>query len=88
MGIVAVEAMACGKCVIGSSLGGLGEVLTGYCPTYPNHDIEQLATQMIAVMTDADLRRRYEESALKRSKDFQRQKIAQDYIDYFRQVMG
>jgi glycogen(starch) synthase len=84
MGIVAVEAMACGKCVIGSASGGLGEVLAGFCPTFPNHDSQQLATQMIAVMTDPALRKRYEEAALRRSKDFLAQKIAQDYIDYFR----
>ena len=63
MGIVAAEAMACGKCVIGSSLGGLGEVLNGYCPTYPNHDTEQLAKHMIAILTDPELHRRNEAAA-------------------------
>ncbi len=89
MGITAVEAMACGKCVIGSSGGGLGEVLQGYCPTYPNHGIEQLALQMIAVMTDPDLRKRYEAAALRRAKDYQRlDEIAAVYLNYFRKVTG
>jgi glycogen(starch) synthase len=88
MGITAAEAMACGKCVIGSDSGGLGEVLRGYCPTYPNHDVEQLAKIMTAVMADTQLRRRYEEAALRRAKDFDRRKIAADYIEYFQKVLA
>jgi glycogen(starch) synthase len=89
MGIVAVEAMACGKCVIGSSAGGLGEVLSGYCPTYPNQNIEELAKQMIALMSDSHLRSGYEAAALRRAGEFQKpKKIAADYLNYFQKVLS
>jgi len=84
MGIVAVEAMACGKCVIGSSGGGLGEVLEGYCPTYPNGDVEQLAQRMIEAMTREDCRRQCEEAALRRSGDFEAKHVAGEYLEQFR----
>jgi len=88
MGIVAVEAMACGKCVIGSSSGGLGEVLGGYCPRYPNNDVSQLADQMTVVAIDPPLRQQYEQAALRRSKDFELYKIANEYLAYFSHVIG
>jgi len=81
MGIAAVEQMACGKCVIGSSGGGLGEVLAGYCPTYPNRDHMALAEQMITLAQDAEVRERYERRALERARDYQAGVIAHRYIE-------
>ena len=88
MGIVAVEAMACGRCVIGSAGGGLGEVLEGFCPTFPNGDTAALADQLIGVLTDDATRSGYERAALARSQDFRLDRVARAYIDYFRAVLG
>ena len=88
MGIVAAEAMACGRCVIGSAGGGLGAVLDGVCPTYPNGDSAALAERLIAVLGDPDARAGYERAALARSGDFEQSVIARQYVDYFRTVLA
>ena len=88
MGIVAVEAMACGRCVIGSAGGGLGEVLSGTCPTYPNGDSAALADRLTAVLTDPVGRPDREAAAVARSRDFTLGAVAQQYVDYFRTVLG
>lgn len=88
MGIVAVEAMACGRCVIGSASGGLGEVLEGVCPTYPNGDTAALADRLIGVLTDPVARAAHERAALARSRDFRLDAVAGRYVEYFRAVLG
>ena len=87
MGIVAVEAMACGRCVVGSAGGGLGEVLDGVCPTYPNGDTAALADRLISVLGDPAARGGYERAALARSAAFELGGIARQYVDYFRAVL-
>ena len=88
LGIVAIEAMACGKCVIGSARGGLGEVLDGVCPTYPNGDTPALADRLVAVLTDPAARAAYEAAAVRRAADFHLDAIAARYVDYFRAVLA
>ncbi len=88
MGIVAVEAMACGKCVIGSAGGGLGEVLDGVCPTYPNGDTAALADRLVAVLGDPAVRAGHERAGLARSGDFRPARVADRYVEYLRAVLG
>jgi glycosyltransferase involved in cell wall biosynthesis len=87
MGLVAIEAMACGKCVIGSSEGGLGEILQGVCPTYPNHDVGQLADRLIQALTSTPYRQEIEQAALRHSRNFELGKIADDYLNYFQRIL-
>ena len=88
MGIVAVEAMACGKCVVGSAKGGLGEVLDGVCPTYPNGDTAALADRLIGVLTDPAARAACEAAAVRRAADFRPDVLAAAYVDYLRAVLA
>jgi glycogen synthase len=83
MGIVAVEAMACGKCVIGSNKGGLGEVLNGWMPTFDNGNVQQLRGWMIRLGMDDILRAEYEAVACKRAADFSQAKVAEQYVSLF-----
>jgi glycogen(starch) synthase len=83
MGVVAVEAMACGKCVIGSNKGGLGEVLNGWMPTFDNGSVEQLRDLMIRLGTSAAERTVYEAVACKRAADFSLEKVAAQYVSLF-----
>lgn len=80
MGIVAVEAMACGKVVIGSRYGGLGEVLEGYGMTFENGNAEQLAECMIQLKEDPDLQQNLEKKAYKRSRHFAIAEVGSKYI--------
>lgn len=83
MGIVAVEAMRCGKCVVGSKGGGLGEVLQGICPIFPNMDSHALAECLLEVDSNDEVRRRYEQKALHKSEEFKLSEIAGSYIKHF-----
>lgn len=83
MGVVAVEAMACGKVVIGSRRGGLGEVLESYGMTFENGDAEELAKCMIEVRENLDLRLSLEEKCYRRAQDFSIDKVASKYLQLF-----
>ncbi|SRR5579883_1018248 len=87
MGVVAVEAMACGKAVIGSRLGGLGEVLEGYGMTFDNGNAEQLAECMIQFKEYPDLRVTLEKKAYERSQDFAIEIISSKYLQLFESVL-
>jgi glycosyltransferase involved in cell wall biosynthesis len=88
MGMVAVEAMACGKCVIGTNRGGLGEVLEGWMPTFDNHNDQQLSELMIATRTDDTLRQKYERAARERATAFSQAVIAEKYIAVFQERLA
>jgi glycogen synthase len=87
MGIVAVEAMACGKVVIGSRQGGLGEVLEGYGITFENGNAQQLAEYMMQVQEDLNLRKALESKALTRAKDFAIDLISEQYLKLFESAL-
>ncbi len=83
MGVVAVEAMACAKAVIGSRRGGLGEVLKGYGMTFENGNAEELAKCMIEVKENPDLRLSLEEKCYQRAQDFSIDAVASKYLQIF-----
>lgn len=86
MGVVAIEAMACGKAVIGSRQGGLGEVLDGYALVFENGNAQQLAEQMMQVKELPHLRQTLEAKAYERSQDFAIEKISSQYLQLFESV--
>jgi glycogen synthase len=87
MGLVAVEAMACGKAVIGSQQGGLGEVLRGYGMTFENGNTEQLAECMIKIQENPDLRLNLEQKGYERARDFTLSTIGDKYLQLFESIL-
>lgn len=53
-GVVALEAIACGCAVVGSSGGGLPEAIGGCGRTFPNGDVAALARTLEEVLSDVD----------------------------------
>jgi glycogen synthase len=87
-GIVAIEAMACGKCVIASSGGGLGELMHDIAPTFENGNADQLAEHLLAVHNDPSLLKKHEQIAIAKAKEFQPDKIAGIFITHFEEWIG
>jgi glycogen synthase len=87
-GIVAIEAMSCGKCVIASNGGGLGELMRYIGPTYENHNADQLAEHLLAVHNDPSLLKKHEQIAIAKAKEFQPDKIAGMFITHFEEWAG
>jgi glycosyltransferase involved in cell wall biosynthesis len=87
MGVVAVEAMACGKAVIGSRQGGLGEVLEGYGLVFDNGSAEQLAVCMMQIKDHPDLQQTLEKKAHIRSRDFAIDIIGSKYLHLFESIL-
>lgn len=88
MGIVAVEAMACGKAVIGSRCGGLGEVLESYGMTFENGNAEHLAECMIQLREHPGLRIKLEKKAHERAHDFSIDIIGAKYLKLIETILN
>ena len=89
-GLVLVEAMSCGTCVIGSSSGGIKDIIkngeNGLIFQEKNH--EELAEKIISVLEDNKLRLRLS----KKGKEFARanfgwDKIAKKFFDVYARVL-
>jgi glycosyltransferase involved in cell wall biosynthesis len=87
LGMVAVEAMACGKTVIGSSGGGLGEVIGTHGLTFPNGDASALADRMMRLKQDPALKAELERSASEYARQFTAPRVIEEYLDHLREVL-
>lgn len=87
-GIVNLEAMAAGKAVIASRVGGVPEIVidgeTGLL--VPGGDIGALSAAIAHLTADAALRQRMGMAALSRVRDFTWSAIANQYIDIYNHV--
>jgi len=88
-GLSALEAMSCSVPVIGTSEGGLSEVvedgISGYiCDPY---DIKKMSKVAISILTNKDKRSRMGNAARKRAEDFDSKKIIGKYIDYYKKII-
>ena len=81
-GMVALEAMACGRPVIASHVGGLPSFIqdnaTGFL--VPGGNEKVLAEKMLTLLNDASLRARMGKEAREKAKEFSWQKIAMQMI--------
>jgi glycosyltransferase involved in cell wall biosynthesis len=88
LGIVALEAMACGRAVIGSAGGGLGELLSGTGLTFANGDAAALADCLEQIAEDTALRAELERRGLERAAQFSLGKVAARYCQIYNEVLG
>lgn len=81
-GLVLLEALACGKPVIGSNIGGIKEIITEDVGLLINpNDKEDLANAIDKILTDDDLRNKFKSNARNRAKEFSKVNIPYDEID-------
>jgi len=70
-GLVLIEALASGKPVIGSNVGGIKEIITDDVGLLINpNDSNSLAEDIDLILSNTDLRNKFEKNARKRAMDF------------------
>ena len=80
-GLVLLEALACGKPVIGSNVGGIKEIITEDVGLLINpNDKESLANAIDKIFTDSDLREKFKSNARNRAKEFSELELPYDEI--------
>jgi glycosyltransferase involved in cell wall biosynthesis len=88
MGGVALELLAAGKPVIVSKRGGLAECIGDAGLLFDNGNHEELAECMSRLLKDEKLRNFLLEKARTQIKKFDPEKLAKQYIDLFKRVLG
>jgi D-inositol-3-phosphate glycosyltransferase len=88
-GMVALEAMACGRPVIASRVGGLSYTVrdgeTGFL--IPEGDAETLSNKIGILLSDSNLRRQLGKNALKHAREFQWEKIVASLLGLYRDLL-
>ena len=75
-----IEAMACGKAVVATEVGGVREALEGCGLLVRSRSPHDLANGIVTLLKDDGLRRRFEAAALKRTRaEFSLEKEVQEY---------
>lgn len=90
-GLVALEAHACGVPVVGSTTGGLPEVVdhgkTGYL--FPIGEVSRMAAKSLKLLRDPKRFETFSRQARKRAIDcFDAEKIIPQYEAYYREILG
>lgn len=85
-GLPAVEAMACGRAVVCSSVSALPEVVDGAALLCDPYDPDEITRAIADVLLDGELRARMERLALNRAAHFSWQNTASGTLDVFREV--
>jgi glycosyltransferase involved in cell wall biosynthesis len=85
-GVVALEGIACGCAVIGSSGGGLPEAIGPCGITFPNGDISALEQALERLLTQPDERERSSAESPKHLLQFQPRLVAERYLALFQTV--
>lgn len=86
-GIVALEGIACGCAVIGSSGGGLPEAIGPCGLTYPNGNVPELARRIEEVLDNPDLIQRLRAQAKEHLLQYTGSAIANRYIELFQNIL-
>ncbi|MCJ7433686.1 MAG: glycosyltransferase family 4 protein [Anaerolineales bacterium] len=89
-GIVALEAMACGRPVIASRVGGLPEIIMDGIQGYltPNGDHLQLARRLADLMVNSKKRLQMGQAARLHSAQFSWREISQTILSMYQQLAG
>ena len=81
-GLVLIEALACGKPVIGSDVGGITEIITGDVGLLINpNKISSIANAIDKIINDEDLRLKLSTNARDRAEYFSKVTIPYDEVD-------
>jgi glycosyltransferase involved in cell wall biosynthesis len=86
-GIVALEAMACGRAVVASAGGGLGEIVAGRGHTFPPGDASALADLLAAIGSDSSTRRASEERGQHFATGFRPEVAGARYLALYRELV-
>lgn len=89
-GLVALEAMSSGVPVVGTSVGGLPEVvadgITGFL--HPVADIEGMTSSVLKLLNNEDLMDRFSEMSRKRAEElFDNKKIIPQYEKFYKRII-
>jgi glycosyltransferase involved in cell wall biosynthesis len=87
LGIVALEAMACGRAVIASASGGLEEVVQGVGMLFPIGDSQALADCIIRLAENSGLRQAAERIGAQVARAFRIDVMGKMYLDLYRDVL-
>jgi phosphatidylinositol alpha-mannosyltransferase len=88
-GVVLIEAMAAGTCVVASALDGYRNVATDNVDSLlvPPGDAEALAAALRKALDSADLRRRLVEAGERRADQFSMRTLAARYAEIYRELV-
>lgn len=87
LGIVALEAMACGRAVIASASGGLEEVVQGVGMLFPVGNSQALADCMIRLAENSGLRQAAERTGAQVARKFSIEVMGKMYLELYREVL-
>ncbi len=87
-GLVALEGIACGCAVIGSSGGGLPEAIGPCGRTFPNGDAGALSALLAELLGDPGARARLLERAAHHLAEHTRERVARRYLEVLQGAMG
>ena len=80
-GLVLIEALACGKPVIGSDVGGISEIINDDVGLLVNpNDVSSISNSIDKLVDDEDLRVSLSRNARNRAKDFSQVTIPYDEV--------
>lgn len=88
--IVLPEAMACGKPIVASNVGGIPFMVengkTGLL--FKSENVEDLADKIVAVLKDKKIREKMGKAGLEKVKEFTWDKIAEQTVAVYREILG
>lgn len=89
-GIVLLEAMACGKPVVASNVGGIPFVVvdgkTGL--VFESGNVNDLAEKVVILLKNKKLREKMGDAGKERAKEFTWDKIAEQTVDLYKEILG
>lgn len=86
-GLPVLEAMACGTPVLVSNVSALPEVVGDAGLLVAPNDLEQAATEMLRILSDADLRRELSARGLARAQFFSQERFARGILQVYEEVL-
>jgi glycosyltransferase involved in cell wall biosynthesis len=84
---VALEAIACGCAVIGSSEGGLKDAIGSCGLTFPNNDVSALVDCINRMISAPDLKQ-YTDPAREHLNGHRRRVVAQRYLEVLQEALN
>jgi glycosyltransferase involved in cell wall biosynthesis len=87
-GVVALEGIASGCAIIGSSGGGLGEAIGPCGLLFPNGDAESLRSALKQLLTDDVLRKTLADAGPAHLASFQPSLVARKYMHQFERILA